>query len=457
MEPTPVADLSSTTGPPELPWLSHNLSSNIQSSPKSNLPLSSFPAFYPVTLSSRFFSPVFSKIFITSAFLAASLVACGDDDGGDVGVDTPVDTERDTGPDLSCDMEGVMRTAACGMCGTEAQLCQSGNWMAQSECLNQGECQVGQVETEDTERCGQRQRICLDGCTWGAWSVLAEPGACEAGEPAQSACVDGVTVPVTCNADCTLPEPTAEQCMTDCGPRFTFEGDNPLLERICIPGGETTIHYEYVEGGNTLRGSRVATLTPYWMMRYPVSYGSYQECVNDGECEPAREDVAMFYGTAPGSLAPVDSDRNALASSEALCARLNGRVNSLAEVYRAARGDCAVYSNLPWADCDTATDDDSLSCDVFTDCREDCADGTNSICNGAVNSFPQTAGVHGPELLAGGVSWFASDEFEGSELGTRYESTDPYFPGGSGTFGHEFGGLHSSFGIAGFRCVWRNN
>ncbi|MCA9540631.1 MAG: hypothetical protein KC620_17150 [Myxococcales bacterium] len=73
-----------------------------------------------------------------------------------------------------CD-DGESETRPCGRCGTQERRCLDGVWQDWRLCMDQGECEAGQVEA--CGRCGQR--TCTAQCTW---TSCDGQGVCTPGE-----------------------------------------------------------------------------------------------------------------------------------------------------------------------------------------------------------------------------------------------------------------------------------
>jgi hypothetical protein len=100
-----------------------------------------------------------------------------------------------------CDTPGTMRITPCGRCGMQSERCSDdGRWESVSECLNQGECDVAEVETRMTDLCGTEQRLCDSSCMWGEWSEVVPDGECEPGDLA--ACSSDSGLFLHCDETC---------------------------------------------------------------------------------------------------------------------------------------------------------------------------------------------------------------------------------------------------------------
>ncbi len=397
--------------------------------------------------------------------LCLSAFACGDststidagpldaaDDVTDTG--TGIDAVSDARVVESCDDEGATRVGVCGMCGTQSETCTAGEWAPQSECLNQGECAVGAVETEDTAACGQRQRICLDGCMWGAWSTVVEDGPCSPGEVFEddpNGCGEGVSADTVCNDSCAFELVDESQCTDACGPRVAYPH---FEERVCIPEGETHIFYYDRSGREPVVASRNPTLSTFQIDRYPVTEARYQACIDAGECppmaDPPRGENFAAIVRAEGSYR--------------YCDFVGASLPTLAQVWRAARGDCEFAASFAWSECAAGVFPGGDDCASVVSCASECASEANSYCS-PVDTTPASAGVFPVEYFPGRgpQSEWVRDEVAASEagLGEEYDGHDPTLlpdeaRGGSAFFEFVVGrNTGSNLAVRGsFRCVW---
>lgn len=107
----------------------------------------------------------------------------------------------DAPTDCLCDTEGANRVADCGNCGMQSEQCTGGVWVAQSMCLNQGECAPATVEMRTTDYCQVDQRLCSSECAWNDWSTIVPAGECRAGS--MGSCRMGVPQSdFICTSDC---------------------------------------------------------------------------------------------------------------------------------------------------------------------------------------------------------------------------------------------------------------
>ena len=127
----------------------------------------------------------------------------------------------DAPSDCTCTTEGERRVASCAMCGEQSEECMGGIWTATSGCLNQGECEVGDVEMRDGAQCSVEQRICSTECSWGAWDYSVPPGEC----PPHTIACSSLVGDWICTDDCrkvdnpccpTLSEPCCATSPFDC-------------------------------------------------------------------------------------------------------------------------------------------------------------------------------------------------------------------------------------------------
>jgi len=279
-----------------------------------------------------------------------ALAACGGGSGPDMDAGVDANTMTDSGsdattPDASsdasvdaapdpCSTEGETRVADCGRCGTRSERCEGGVWIGASECLGQGECAVAAVDEQTTAMCVTQQRLCDATCSWGAWEDVTTGGECQPGE-----------VQVVPRTGCT--NQIVERCADTCSwePQYA-EGCGPCgapprtdLDLLCIPTNDVLLNRTTDPTSETFP----ATVSYFWIMRYPANVGMLQDCIADGACSGAppsgMRDVVVD--------APADA-AEALGVQDELCAWLGGRSPRLAEWVLAARGPAPRSARYPW-------------------------------------------------------------------------------------------------------------
>ncbi len=217
--------------------------------------------------------------------LALSAACGGDDDGpasaDDAGVAPDLATVLDAGdvtdggmPDLGpepCSSEGETRLSDCGSCGMQQQTCSGGTWEPTSECLGEGECAPGALDQENTDMCGERQRLCSATCTWNDWSLTEAEGECVAGTSRETdeGCGPDQTKQQFCTDGCAWEDMTA--CESSCGPLRTAPMDS---EEVCVPAGP------FIRGDDRETNAPSATvmMSAYVIDRYPVTFRRYRAC-----------------------------------------------------------------------------------------------------------------------------------------------------------------------------------
>lgn len=109
----------------------------------------------------------------------------------------------------TCAPGEVEEELCAGSCGgsrrrTCTELCEWGEWSACEGGAIEAICELGDMETEACERCGERVRSCTDSCQWGPWSDCSGEGSCEPGELGYQACETGrcATKERICNNQC---------------------------------------------------------------------------------------------------------------------------------------------------------------------------------------------------------------------------------------------------------------
>lgn len=200
-------------------------------------------------------------------------------------------TAPDAAAPVACDMEGAMRTAACGNCGLESQRCESGVWTTTGPCIGEGECAMGTTEMRASATCGEEARICLDMCRWSAWDEITPGmGECTVGEERSvpDGCSPGVARLERCSAMCAW-EPTGT-CADPCGSDRRTEP--AWAEERCIPAGP------FMRGDDSIMDARPVAeimMSAYYIDRYQVTNLRYRACVEAGACTaPAGTEGAAF-------------------------------------------------------------------------------------------------------------------------------------------------------------------
>ena len=328
-----------------------------------------------------------NKVIFLFLLCASLAVGCGDDDSvtdtgaGDTSVDdTSVDVGDDTGEDTSpppelCSEEGAMRVVACGSCGTGQETCTAGAWTRSSECIGEGECSPGTVETDDA-MCGSRSRICSTECSFGEWDVTTPPGECAAGDTRASDCDLSSAGTDTCSDDCMW---EAGECEGLCG---ELRSSPPDSVEVCVPAGE------YLRFNEDFTEMATITLSAYAMDKYPVTWRRYVECVDAGGCEDVPEDVrGLFDAVGPTNLARGMN----LDYGTAFCEWDGGRaVPTLAQVEMAIRGPAPSRQLYPWGD--------EPSCEAFSASRT-CSEPLGS--DGRRVPFDEYEGIPSPFGVTG--------------------------------------------------------
>ncbi|MDH5493108.1 MAG: SUMF1/EgtB/PvdO family nonheme iron enzyme [Myxococcales bacterium] len=344
-------------------------------------------------------SPHFVPSFL--ALFALLGGACGGNTDGpptDAGGDTTVadgatsdaasDAAQDAAP-APCPTEGEMRVVDCGRCGSRSDRCEAGAWAPLSECLGQGACSVGSVETEATPLCGERQRLCTTTCEWSPWTALVpDAGECEAGTERRREDVCpyvGEYLTETCSATCAWEPYDLASCTDDCG-NFGRR-TNGYDDEICVPAGDVMVGYmgEFFP----------VELTDYYISRYPVTVGRYMECVAAGGCTLPE---STFFDPTQTMYPIID----AIHSQASQFCTWDGdrRLQSLMEWTKAARGPAPRTVLYPWGD--------GFSCDNLP--VTDCPSYVGEVCSwptlDPVDTDIRVVSYYGMEMAIGlGHAW----------------------------------------------------
>ncbi|MCC6876672.1 MAG: SUMF1/EgtB/PvdO family nonheme iron enzyme [Sandaracinaceae bacterium] len=352
------------------------------------------------------------------------LAACGGGDGmrdagADMGTDAgtePVDgggddAGADAGPECT---PNEMRNVDCGNCGLAQQICSAeGMWLAPGECLAEGECAVAAVETENTDRCGTRTRICDDTCHWRDWTVMVPDGECVANgtvREASATCTVSEVLERHCSDACVL---DAGTCVDACGgTRRTTPAD---AEEVCIPAGP------FIRGTDAFADTQPVAevqMSAYYIDRYPVTNDRYRDCVNAGVCTAPRgtpgvsSDIgATSYADPTRGRFPVQELNYVDATT--FCSWDGGRiVPSEAEWEKAARGPSPSALAFPWGN-------------AFVCSYVRCNDFLLYTMPRAVGSLPASQSYYGlEEQIGAGFEW--TRDLYNSGFYSRPESlTDP--------------------------------
>ena len=383
--------------------------------------------------------------------LTIAAFGCGDDDslsdtsvdsggdtstdsGSDSGADTASDADTDpddaepgdtgvedtTPPPESCDEEGDTRIAACERCGQKSEICTGGVWEDNSACLDPGECEAGEVETRRTDLCGEETRLCNAECGWLDWSRTAEDRECLPGtelprEP-DAMCPEGASRTVQrCNDEC-MYETIEGPCDDGCGPVTEDTLRSGHAELVCVPAGPVMMRA--LPGGESFIE---VELTSYRIGRYPVSQRRYGECVTDGGCLESDYFPSIGLDDNP-------HNRTRFAAAERFCEWDGGRVPTLAEWVKAARGPAPRQNDVPWWNgLEGDESNDYWSCETVPSPLE--STGCRDLLREPVDSLPETSSYYGVENQ---MSWLMTSswvsDFFTERLADEYMLVDPTGP-----------------------------
>jgi formylglycine-generating enzyme required for sulfatase activity len=227
----------------------------------------------------------------------------------------------------------MMRAGECGNCGVVSELCVAGVWEPQGECLDQGTCAPGSIESRPLPLCGEEQRLCLNDCEWSDWSVTTVPaGECNPGDARmeQVDCPDGLYRHQTCLETCTWMT-EADPCVDLCGevppaPAFADE------EEVCIPAGE------FVRGAPGIAEPVTTVMvSAFYIDRHVVTNRRYAQCYAAGVCALPFDPWASAEVTSP-AFADYWVRGVTWDDAVAFCTWDGGRLLTEAELEKAARG-----------------------------------------------------------------------------------------------------------------------
>lgn len=362
----------------------------------------------------------------TLALLAGlALAACGtstiplEDAGPGPDTGPPADADvapDDAGPDMDagpapvCD-PGATQIGECGFCGSQAQECDSaGQWMGTSECLGEGECAFGTVETRDLAMCAQEQRLCLDGCLWGPWEEITPSGVCEPGESRlnPAACPDGESRGEACSETCVWE--VTSTCADPCG---GVARTSPEWKReVCVPAGN------FVRGSPNFADTQPIVdvyVSSFYVDAYPVTNRRYRECVAAGACRPTNH--ATYGGGPTFDDYPVQSVWHEWAAD--FCAWDGRRLPTEAEWEKAARGPAPRTNLFPWG---TDTWDCTLVDGYVCGYR---AMSSRTRWGEPYDSQPGTVSFYGTFLQLAGVFEWVADYYSSTFYADPSSRTDP--------------------------------
>lgn len=204
----------------------------------------------------------------------------------------------------------------------------------------------------------------------------------------------------------------------------------------------------YVPAGEFEMGGKDYALDSFWIDKYEVTSGQYQQCVAARACDPP-ETIYSYYGNSTYDDYPViyvDWHQ-----AGAYCAWAGGRLPTEEEWEYAARGKQRYI--YPWGD---SFDGARLNyCDV--NCEKswkDSAYDDGYADTAPVGSYPAGASWCGAENMAGNVREWTAPEYESVSFGTGLR-------GGSWYLNREFARCTCRYGSypgysfddVGFRCV----
>jgi formylglycine-generating enzyme required for sulfatase activity len=304
-----------------------------------------------------------------------------------------------------------------------SEKCRDGHWAAQSECLGQGECAVGDVDKETLPLCGEQQRLCDATCHWGKWTET-KPGKGEC-EPSatrldQGDCAKGLFRKQVCSQACAW-ETAPGECLDACGEtqRRTEPAD---AEELCIPAGP------FIRGEEPLSEIKKGTtpvrevqVSAFYMNRFPTTNRRYRACWKAGKCTALTHEFGSKYLSDP-QFDDYPAGAVAWSQAKAYCEWEGGRLPTEAEWEKAGKGPAPRTNRYPW-------DGEEYRCDLFN----------SSACGfsftnpdlpdiDVYNALPGTRSYFGVEMLMGGGSQWVFDLYDEGYYQRADSLVDPRGP-----------------------------
>lgn len=155
------------------------------------------------------------------------------------------------------------------------------------------------------------------------------------------------------------------------------------------------------ESGKLRVGDALFFESTFMMDRYPATYRRYAECVEDGACE---------YQNSIADADPSHIIELEIYHAVALCNWAGGRLPTVHESLRAARGDGTELPAWPWGD-GAATCEGETHLPISA-----CFVGETGLRNVAADEFPQSASPFGVQSQIGVRFFWTADHYYSGNL-----------------------------------------
>jgi formylglycine-generating enzyme required for sulfatase activity len=314
--------------------------------------------------------------------------------------------------DCDCTTPGDTRIVDCGNCGEASQECGLDlQWEYPGDCLNEGECSAGAMETDVCDLCGSRSRICSNQCTWGTWDESACTGICSPGERLYEPSVTSpwLTVISECSSSCEFE--VIEEGSADCllPPRA---GNLDYKDEICVEAGP------FIMGAPCAVPSggyeHTINLSAYFIDKYAVTVSRYRECVQSGGCQAPTDPDSTYFDSNAEAKPITEVDWN---QADVFCQWDGGRrLPTEAQWEKAAKGPAPRQVTYPWGD-----DEPICGLAPLYDCGQPMTTPWN------VDDCPNGASYNGVEMIGTNVREWISDWYDAGYYSTS-PTVDPQGP-----------------------------
>lgn len=186
----------------------------------------------------------------------------------------------DAPTDCSC-VGAETRTLTCAQCGTQNQRCESGGWVDDGTCMDQGACAMGATEM-GSEACGlcgsgthSRVRECNASCEWDPWT---DWGVCSG----ESGCAPGTVEneSMSCGTCATGSQTRTRTCDVSCAWGAWTDWSMCSATTECTPGAMET---DTQSCGGCGRGTHTRTRTCDTGCTWGA-WSAFDSCSGDVSC-----------------------------------------------------------------------------------------------------------------------------------------------------------------------------